>query len=613
MEKLTPAQINAWRIISKSGLDSFTSVSLSTKEQKISGNTLSSLAKKGLLTKMTNSSPILYSINMEVMASMGLKLEENKIMREENISLKERNEVLDILKNIDLDVELKSKIERLLNKKQGLSFDEYKEEVEYQLQDDEGILVLSKKDEIIQDKNLKNNFLLEGDNLASLTLLQQNYKNKINCIYIDPPYNTLNKEFIYNDKMIGEDDMYRHSKWLSFMKKRLTIAKDLLTDDGVIFISIDDNEQANLKLLCDEIFGEKNFIDNFIWEKNPNPTFLNKYSRSSCEYILSYSKNKNSLLMLDGGIVESTETDAPLQNKGNPKRTILVKAGMAKFNFADTSIAAGNYGLNEILDNFNIVNGTNETDFRMSGTYRMTQDTLYQRINDGEVLLFKTNRMAPRLSYTANKNHTAPLKFLDSDKYGTNQTGNNELKNILSKYVEFSYPKPSSLIKKLINFVPNNKDAIILDFFAGSGTTGQAVAELNLKDGGNRQFILCTNNENNICENVTFPRNKTVITGIRPDGTQYSDGLLANLQYYKVDIMTDENYDEDILTDSKEYEIQLKMGTNKIAFVYTIQQLEQVLDNIEDYEIIGLGENIILNNSEKELLEQKNIQIIELR
>ena len=179
MEKLTPQQINAWRIISKSGLDSFTATSLSTEDQKISGNTLSSLAKKGLLIKMNNSSPFSYSINIEVMSSMGLKLEGNKIMREENISLKERKEVLDILKNSDFDVELKSKIERLLNKNQGLSFDEYKEEVEYQLQDDEGILVLSKKDEIIQDKNLKNNFLLEGDNLASLTLLQQNYKNKI--------------------------------------------------------------------------------------------------------------------------------------------------------------------------------------------------------------------------------------------------------------------------------------------------------------------------------------------------------------------------------------------------------------------------------------------------
>jgi len=445
------------------------------------------------------------------------------------------------------------------------------------------------------------NIIIEGDNYHSLSALNYTHAGKIDIIYIDPPYNTGNKDFAYNDKIVDKEDSFRHSKWLSFMSKRLQLAKSLLKDDGFILISIDDNEQSQLKLLCDAIFGEPNFVETFIWEKNPNPTFLNKYSRSSAEYILCYAKNKlTGLLSLDGGIISSTETDAPLQNKGNPKRKICIKKGMAKSLFPDQHIKAGNYGLVDVLDDVDFEDNKNANDFTIEGTFRMTQETLYERIENGEQLLFKTPRMSPRLSYSANMAHSAPLKTLWSDKYGTTQIGNNDIKDIF-KALPFSYPKPVKLIKGILSF-KNKRDSVILDFFAGSGTTGQAVLELNKEDGGDRKFILCTNNENSIAEDVTYPRISTVISGIRLDGTKYSDGIPANIRYFKTNFIEKEETLDKLrrkLSPACEDMIRIREGVfNKIidedlfkvfeengqivGVIYDRFELEKYIDQIEE-------------------------------
>ena len=445
--------------------------------------------------------------------------------------------------------------------------------------------------------------IIEGDNYHSLSALNYTHAGKIDIIYIDPPYNTGNKDFAYNDKIVDKEDSFRHSKWLSFMSKRLQLAKSLLKDDGLILISIDDNEQSQLKLLCDAIFGEPNFVETFIWEKNPNPTFLNKYSRSSAEYIMCYAKNKlTGLLSLDGGIISSTETDAPLQNKGNPKRKIYIKKGMAKSLFQDQHIKAGNYGLVDILDDVDFKDNTNANDFTIEGTFRMTQETLYERIENGEQLLFKTPRMSPRLSYSANTTHSAPLKTLWSDKYGTTQIGNNDIKDIF-KALPFSYPKPVKLIKGILSF-KNKKDSVVLDFFAGSGTTGQAVLELNKEDGGDRKFILCTNNENGIAEDITYPRISTVISGIRLDGTKYSDGIPANIRYFKTSFIEKEETLDKLhrkLSPACEDMIRIREGVfNKtidddlfkvfeengriVGVIYDRFELEKYIDQIEKLE-----------------------------
>jgi len=447
------------------------------------------------------------------------------------------------------------------------------------------------------------NIIIEGDNYHSLSALNYTHAGKIDIIYIDPPYNTGNKDFAYNDKIVDKEDSFRHSKWLSFMSKRLQLAKSLLKDDGFILISIDDNEQSQLKLLCDAIFGEPNFVETFIWEKNPNPTFLNKYSRSSAEYIMCYAKNKlTGLLSLDGGIISSTETDAPLQNKGNPKRKICIKKGMAKSLFQDQHIKAGNYGLVDVLDDVDFKDNTNANDFTIEGTFRMTQETLYERIENGEQLLFKTPRMSPRLSYSANTTHSAPLKTLWSDKYGTTQIGNNDIKDIF-KALPFSYPKPVKLIKGILSF-KDKKDSVVLDFFAGSGTTGQAVLELNKEDGGDRKFILCTNNENGIAEDITYPRIRTVISGIRLDGTKYSDGIPANIRYFKTSFIEKEETLDKLrrkLSPACEDMIRIREGVfNKtidedlfkvfeengqiVGVVYDRFELEKYIDQIEELE-----------------------------
>ena len=449
------------------------------------------------------------------------------------------------------------------------------------------------------------NFLIEGDNLASLQLLEKTHKSKIDLIYIDPPYNTGNKDFIYDDKYVHGDDSYKHSKWLSFMEKRLNLAKRLLSKSGIIFISIDDNEQAQLKILCDFIFGSNNFIDEFIWEKNPNPTFLNKYSRSSCEYVLCYANNISYLPGLDGGAIKSTETDAPLQNKGNPLRQIVIRKNVANCKFKDQIIKKGKYGLIELLDDVQIKNGTNTNQFRIVGTFRMTEKTLYERIEKGEKLIFKTNKMAPRLSYKAGDNHFAPLKYFKSDICGTTQIGNNDLKQFINTK-EFSYPKPVSLIKYIIQLYPFKKGITILDFFAGSGTTAQAVLELNSIDNLSRKFILCTNNENNICKNVTYKRIKGVIEKLNCNNS---------LKYMKVDFIqiTDKFYYEyanELLKNVKEL-VELENGINfngnkELAIILTEKELDEFANHIpSECKIIYLGHNI-LPTEEQEMLFKKN-------
>ena len=331
------------------------------------------------------------------------------------------------------------------------------------------------------------------------------------------------------------------------MAKRLQIAKKLLVPNGVIFLSIDDREQAQLKLLCDEIFHPDNFIDTFIWEKNPNPTFLNKYSRSACEYVLCYAKDKSAdgCSHLNGGIIESDETDAPLQNKGNPKRNIRVKANLAECRFEDCILEKGVYGLVELKDDVIVRNHTNVNEFTIVGTFRMTEETLYERIAAGERLIFKSKKMAPRLTYQAGTTQSAPLKLLHSEDFGTTQIGNNENVEFFGSNV-FENPKPVLLIKKLLSFV-DIENPIVLDFFAGSGTTAEAVMNLNAEDKGHRQWILITNNEDQdeddgnsdtgICRDITKPRIDTVITGIKPNGEECGNGSDSGYQYFQYDFI----------------------------------------------------------------------------
>ena len=210
-----------------------------------------------------------------------------------------KKELLDKVKNLEgLSTDEKAYLINLVNtkKKYGLVWEDKPEDVEEQLRTHLPVLKEVKEKAIInnsENEKHPNHILIEGDNLHALTSLTFTHENKIDVIYIDPPYNRGDNDFIYNDNYIDKEDAFRHSKWLSFMSKRLEIAKKLLTDDGVIFISIDDNEFAQLKMLCDEIFYENNFIECFQWEKTQSPSNLSKKSKKRLEYILCYEKKRS--------------------------------------------------------------------------------------------------------------------------------------------------------------------------------------------------------------------------------------------------------------------------------------------------------------------------------
>lgn len=376
------------------------------------------------------------------------------------------------------------------------------------------------------------NYLFNGDNLPGLmNLAASGYKGMVHCIYIDPPYNTGNKDFIYKDNFIDKDDPWRHSKWLHFMKLRLEMAKELLSDDGVIFISIDDNEQANLKLLCDEIFGENNSAGPLIWKKKDKPSFLSKSVSSMHEYILVYFK-KNPIKFI--GSINEELTEYRFWNYINPVSTRSFPANYIRTKLKDGIYKAGIYKRNtttvELLNDITCSDGLITNEFSLIGRWRYSQKWVKEAVEKQETITIKNDGMIPIWSNNDTKKKTIQSILNDRDFVGTTQDGNDLLLDMFGVNNKFSFAKPVSLIKFLVKIATeNHKDAIILDFFAGTGTTGHAVLELNNEDGGNRRFILITNDENKICTEVCFPRLQKAMCGYtNKDGVKI-EGLGGNL------------------------------------------------------------------------------------
>ena len=357
------------------------------------------------------------------------------------------------------------------------------------------------------------NLYIEGDNLEVLKLLQKSYLGKVKMIYIDPPYNTGN-DFVYHDdssRSLEEEDLaagnidelgnrYRkntdsngrfHSEWCSMIYARLMVARSLLTEDGVIFISIGVEELATLKNICNEVFGENNFVEVFSWVKTSTPPSLAVKSRKTNEYILCYEKNKNNIKyngeLLDGG-------DQPLLNTGNAESVLTFPKD--KVIFKPKAFPNGVYepyckDRVSLLDRIEIIDGKATTDFRLKGEFKWTQSFFDEEVKNGTTFIIKTDNLSVRF-IREGEGYKRPTNFIKEkitspviDKpgvgVGTNETASSYLTSLMDGKNVFSYPKPVSLIKYLTNFICKDSD-IVMDFFSGSGTTADAVWRYNVEN-----------------------------------------------------------------------------------------------------------------------------------
>ena len=426
-----------------------------------------------------------------------------------------REELIELLQKQDKE---------LARKKYGLVWDSEKEPEQVVLDCAKKLPILKN----IAEKDIKTNdgdynIMIEGDNYHALQVLNYTHKGKIDVIYIDPPYNTGNKDFIYNDKYVDKEDGYRHSKWLNFMEKRLELAKELLKDKGVMFISIDEHEFANLKLLCDKIFNEHN-VECIIWRKNGKQGNTKKIQRIKFthEYIIIVYKNdKNNVNFGKVKLLpnwKGKKTNPDNDPRGNWESGVICRdeehSDQNSQNYYSIKLPSGRILTREFY-----------FDYPSFLEYEKENKIYYPKNGDG----------IPRLKIFEKEEQ--PYYF-DSiiDEMGTFTDAKDEIKEIFNSDI-FDTPKPRKMIKEIFR-AASHKKSLILDFFAGSGTTGHAILDLNKQDGGKRKFILCTNNDGNIATQVCYPRVKKVIYGYQKnDNEEFIEGLGGNLKYFKTDFV----------------------------------------------------------------------------
>ena len=432
-------------------------------------------------------------------------------------------------------------------KKYGIVWEDKPEDVETQLNDELPVLTEVKERAIISDDaDAPNHILIEGDNLHALTALSYTHAGKIDVIYIDPPYNTGNKDFIFNDSYVDKEDSYRHSKWLSFMSKRLEIAKGLLSDKGVIFISIDDNEQSNLKMLCDEVFGERNFLGQLIIKTatDNNATQIN----TEHEYMICYSKYyglqsnwkrtstgakaiQKKYLELKKQYSENSDIQKELRlwikaNKSDLPQVAHYNNVDEKGVYSSSSNSSNPHPGGYDYDIFHPQ--THLAVPKPANGWRWPPQTFQAYDVAGEIEWGIDHTTQPHVK----KRLETATEYLRSMIYEDNRGTTMALAEMFDGHKVFDNPKSLKIISTILEFT-SKPSSTILDFFAGSGTTLHATMELN-KDGGHRQCILVTNNENNICEEVTYVRNQRVIQGYTKPNGETVEGLHSNnLRYYK--------------------------------------------------------------------------------
>lgn len=508
-------------------------------------------------------------------------------------------------------------------KKYGLVFEEHRETIDEILE--QNTPVLTEEKDLFIDNGGQMNFLIEGDNLAALQLLEKTHKGKIDLIYIDPPYNIGNKDFIYDDNFVDANDTFRHSKWLSFMQKRLEIAKRLLSETGLLFISINNIEVSALKIISDAIFNENNFVTNLVWKCRSSLYYTEPLFSEITESILVYAKDKSRFWLksfdkdyigeekhLEGFFLNRVKkkydaenysnpdndpngpfvTSGKVRNDGRPSYTVISPTGVAH---TQPWVYAPEV--------FKKLDEQGQIYWGVDGSAQPRKKS-YLKDFIGNV---SSNILSDEFVRVVDKNGKAKKEKIF--EVGTTESGTKELKELLGQNCKFDYPKPHTLIRFLVYLYPL-KDITILDFFAGSGTTGHAVMKLNAEDGGRRKFILCTNNENNICRDVTYERIKRVIE---------RDKYEASLKYFKVDFVPISDrlyyeYADELLKHIREL-VELENGINfngnaEIAIVLTEKELDEFAANMpEKCKAIYLGHDVLPSEAQESLFKARGIAV----
>ena len=553
-----------------------------------------------------------------------------------NLSQQKRQRMLEFLQTIreehkdDDDVLIAiGEIESELNaKKYGLVWEQHEEAVDVQMRDNIPVFTECADKEIFAAPGEKFNFLLEGDNLHSLRLLEKTHLGKIDLIYIDPPYNTGNQDFRYDDVYVDELDTYRHSKWLSFMSERLRIAAKLLAPHGFIFISIDDKEAAQLKLLCDEIFGDANYEKtDYIQVRYPDKTLKSdmKYHKE-IEQVLVYRKSDSATPYLQPQeydyekFVYSVNELAPgIEIQLGGKKVVVFQKGewelvKHKEGFKE--------GLKEIWATGTILNGNSSGRF-----FRDYLDGRKEK--DGLGVLYKVYGVGDdsfdyRYFSGPQKVTATKGKYYQGvpvDKMEEGSTKVSPIPNFYDMAGDFgnirheggipfnSGKKPIKLMSTFLNYF-KQKDITVLDFFAGSASTAHAVLALNQADGGTRKFIICTNDENDICTEVTYPRISNVINGYAN-----TKGIPANLKYYRTDFVPKdaEEVSEELLSHIAEM-VQLENGVKLDGREYILVMSDDEADVLEqhwseytDVKALYVSKNVLFTTKQNALF--KNVEI----
>lgn len=498
---------------------------------------------------------------------------------------------------------LQAEIEKLKNQqtkviqreKYGLNWVDVPEIFEKESENKIPVLKEIKEKAIKNDDGKPTHILIEGDNYHALTCLNYTHAGKIDVIYIDPPYNTGSDGFTYKDarfmtefpngKPVPKDDPLRHSTWLSFMEKRLRLAKNLLSDKGVIFISIDDNEQANLKLLCDQIFGEKNFVANFIWRKKTGGGQTTEHFATEHEYILLYANSKNNFTVN----YDTVSFDEKIFNKiVNGNKAYLVKLemwGTAPYREDRPSLY---YSIKDPNGNDFYPKAPDGRD----GRWRKKPENLdeyhiywqkskgalapYEVVYEKDVINEKKKIMPRTIFYDLVENTDATKDIIA----------------IFGKRDVFAYSKPKLLIQTIVKYA-SSPNSTILDFFAGSGTTLHATMKLNAEDGGNRQCILVQQQENdsNICETITYERNRRVMQGYTNAKGEEIAGLGNSIKYYKTDFIGENDAekagDEDKITLAQKAGYLISLVENTLEEIET-NDFYQIFSNAEENQFTAI-------------------------